>query len=56
MASLFTGISQKALKNGKVILVEKGVWDSSGRLPLHLSSVGDSHSVAIGKIREGSDN
>jgi|WetSurSiteA1Bulk_404760.scaffolds.fasta_scaffold10711_3 FkbM family methyltransferase len=37
----------EALKNGKVVLVEKGVWDSSGRLPLHLSSVGDSHSVAI---------
>jgi FkbM family methyltransferase len=36
-----------AMKSGKVILVEKGVWDSSGRLPLHLSSVGDSHSVAI---------
>lgn len=39
----------EALKNGKVILVEKGVWDSNGILPLHLSSVGDSHSVAIGQ-------
>jgi FkbM family methyltransferase len=39
----------EALKNGKVVLVEKGVWDSRGRLPLHLSSVGDSHSVAIGQ-------
>ena len=39
----------EALKNGKVVLVEKGVWDSSGRLPLRLSSVGDSHSVAIGQ-------
>jgi FkbM family methyltransferase len=37
----------EALKNGKVILVEKGVWDKAATLPLHLSTVGDSHSVAI---------
>jgi FkbM family methyltransferase len=37
----------EALKNGRVILVEKGLWDKPGRLPLHLSNVGDSHSVAI---------
>ncbi len=37
----------EALKNGKVILVEKGVWDSNSTLPLHLSSVGDSHSVSF---------
>jgi len=37
----------EALKNGKIILVEKGVWDSIGSLPLHLSSVGDSHSVSF---------
>jgi FkbM family methyltransferase len=37
----------EALKNGRVILVEKGVWDKDGTLPLHLSTVGDSHSVAI---------
>lgn len=37
----------EALKNGKVILVEKGVWNSKGFLPLHLSTTGDSHSVSI---------
>jgi FkbM family methyltransferase len=37
----------EALKNGRVILVEKGVWDKNTRLPLHLSTVGDSHSVSI---------
>ncbi len=37
----------EALRNHKVILIEKGVWDKSGNLPLHLSTVGDSHSVGI---------
>jgi FkbM family methyltransferase len=36
-----------ALKDGKVILVEKGVWDSTTTLPLHLSTVGDSHSISF---------
>jgi FkbM family methyltransferase len=35
------------IKKGSVILVEKGVWDKTGSLSLHLSTVGDSHSVAI---------
>lgn len=35
------------IKATKVKLVPKGVWDSIGRLALHLSSVGDSHSVVI---------
>jgi FkbM family methyltransferase len=37
----------EALKSGRVILVEKGVWDSISSLPLHLSTVGDSHSVSF---------
>lgn len=37
------------LKEGKVVLVEKGVWDTTGTLSLHLSTTGDSHSVAIGQ-------
>ena len=37
----------KELKDGKVILVEKGIWDKIGTLPLHLSTTGDSHSAAI---------
>ncbi len=35
------------MKKGSVILVEKGVWDKTGTLALHLSTTGDSHSVAI---------
>ena len=35
------------IKSAKVRLVPKGVWDSLGRLALHLSTVGDSHSVVI---------
>jgi len=30
-----------------VVLVEKGVWDKSGSLSLHVSQTGDSHSVTI---------
>jgi FkbM family methyltransferase len=33
------------LASGRVTLVEKGVWDLSGKLPLHRSDVGDSHSL-----------
>jgi FkbM family methyltransferase len=35
------------LKSGKVVLIEKGVWDKNGSLSLHLSQTGDSHSVTI---------
>jgi len=35
------------IKTGRVKLVPKGVWDSTGRLSLHLSTVGDSHSAVI---------
>jgi FkbM family methyltransferase len=35
------------LQSGKVVLVEKGVWDKNGSLSLHLSKTGDSHSVNI---------
>jgi FkbM family methyltransferase len=35
------------LKSGKVTLIEKGIWDKSGSLSLHLSQTGDSHSVNI---------
>ena len=36
-----------AMRGGKVILVRKGIWDKPGILLLHLSTVGDSHSVSI---------
>jgi FkbM family methyltransferase len=35
------------LKSGRVMLVEKGVWNKDGSLSLHLSQTGDMHSVAI---------
>ncbi len=35
------------MKSGRVILIEKGVWDVPGKLPLHVSPVGDSHSVVL---------
>jgi FkbM family methyltransferase len=38
---------QPELKSGRVKLIEKGVWETSGRLVLHLSKVGDSHSIVV---------
>jgi len=35
------------IQSGRVKLVEKGVWDASGKLPLNLSDVGDSHSMVV---------
>jgi FkbM family methyltransferase len=35
------------LKAGKVKLIEMGVWDKTGRLALHVSKTGDSHSVVL---------
>jgi FkbM family methyltransferase len=43
-----------AMKTGRVILIEKGVWDTNGTLALHISTVGDSHSLAI-KQNSGKD-
>jgi FkbM family methyltransferase len=37
----------KELKAGKVRLIPKGVLDAAGKLQLHLSKVGDSHSIVI---------
>ncbi len=45
---------EEEIKSGKVRLVEKGIWDSTGKLSLHLSSVGDSHSVVLPQ-NEGKD-
>jgi FkbM family methyltransferase len=35
------------IKAGRVRMIAKGVWDTTGRLSLHLSTVGDSHSAVI---------
>lgn len=38
---------EKEIKSGQVKLVPKGIWNTTGKLSLHLSSVGDSHSVVV---------
>jgi FkbM family methyltransferase len=35
------------LKSGSVRLIEEGVWDTDGKLSLHISDVGDSHSAVV---------
>jgi FkbM family methyltransferase len=35
------------IRSGRVKLVTKGLWDQPGKLPLHVSSSGDSHSVVV---------
>jgi len=35
------------IKSGRIKLVEKGIWDASGKLTLNLSDVGDSHSMVV---------
>ncbi len=35
------------LKQGRVRLIEKGIWNTSGKLPLHVSHTGDSHSMVV---------
>jgi FkbM family methyltransferase len=37
------------LRGGRVVLVAKGLWSGSGRLPLRISPVGDSHSIVAGQ-------
>ncbi len=38
---------QDEIRTGKVRLIEKGVWDSTGKLSLHTSTISDSHSAVI---------
>jgi FkbM family methyltransferase len=42
------------LKSGRVQLIEKGVWDMDGRITLHISNVGDSHSAVVAQ-KSGKD-
>ncbi len=46
-AAAFRKNFAEELKTGRVILIEKGIWNKTGSISLHLSSTGDSHSVAI---------
>ena len=43
------------LKTGTVRLVKKGIWDRSGRLPLHISDSGDAHSVVTPRGNYGDE-
>ncbi len=38
---------EQEIKAGRVRLIAKGVWNATGRLALHVSSVGDSHSMVV---------
>ena len=41
------------LKSSRVILIPKGVWETAGKLPLHLSNTGDSHSIIFAQKGPG---
>jgi FkbM family methyltransferase len=40
------------LASGQVVLVEKGVWDTEGKLSLHLAEAGDSHSIVVAQPKK----
>ncbi len=40
------------LLSGQVEIVEKGVWETAGKLALHLSGAGDSHSIVVAQVRK----
>jgi FkbM family methyltransferase len=44
---------EQELKSSRVILVPKGVWETAGKLPLHLSNTGDSHSIIFAQRGPG---
>ncbi len=44
---------EQELKNSRVILVPKGVWERAGKLSLHLSNTGDSHSIIFAQKGPG---
>jgi FkbM family methyltransferase len=44
---------EQELKSSRVILVPKGVWETAGKLPLHLSNTGDSHSIIFAQKGPG---
>ena len=44
---------ERELKSSRVILISKGVWETAGKLPLHLSTTGDSHSIIFAQKGPG---
>ncbi len=53
--SAFRRNLEQELKSSRVILIPKGVWESTGKLPLHLSNTGDSHSVIFAQKGPGDE-
>jgi FkbM family methyltransferase len=43
------------LKSSRVMLIPKGVWETTGKLSLHLSNTGDSHSVIFAQKGPGDE-
>jgi len=47
--------TEQELKSSRVILIPKGVWEMTGKLSLHLSNTGDSHSVIFAQKGPGDE-
>ena len=43
------------LKSARVILIPKGVWETTGKLSLHISNTGDSHSIIFAQKGPGDE-
>jgi len=43
------------LKSARVLLIPKGVWETTGKLPLHISKTGDSHSIIFAQKGPGDE-
>jgi len=46
---------EQELKSSRVILIPKGVWETTGKLSLHISTVGDSHSIIFNQKGPGDE-
>lgn len=53
--SAFRRNFEQELKSARVLLIPKGVWETTGKLPLHISKTGDSHSVIFAQKGPGDD-
>lgn len=46
---------EQELKSARVLLIPKGVWETTGKLSLHVSKTGDSHSVIFAQKGPGDE-
>ncbi len=46
---------EQELKTARVLLIPKGVWETTGKLPLHISKTGDSHSIIFAQKGPGDE-